>query len=92
MHDHDTPAETGLCVGATREPALLVAGVTWSLLRRGHAKKKGDRGLFSHTPGTPLRALVDDTHELHHEELSPMSGLFPSIVIGKGMFGYLPRV
>ena len=62
------------------------------ILETGSCQEKGDHGLFSQTPGTPLRALVDDTCDVHEEGLLPMSGLFASIVMRKVMFGYIPRV
>ena len=69
MYNHSTPIWEGALlitlVGADREPALLVAGVTWSLLIRGRTRMD-DHGLFSQTPGTPFRALMDDTCDVHH--------------------------
>ena len=53
-------------VGTSIEPALLVAGVKWSLLIRGRTGMD-DHALSSQAPGTPLRALMDDTCDVYHE-------------------------
>ena len=61
-------------VDASIEPALLVAGVAWSLSIRGRTRMD-DHGLFSQTPGTPLCPFMDGTMiervscDVHHEDV-----------------------
>ena len=78
-------------VGTSIEPALLVAGVKWSLSIRGRTGMD-DHALSSQAPGTLLRALMDDTCDVYHEGCYQRVDSLFSIARGKAMFGYLPRV
>ena len=78
-------------VGTSREPALLVARVKWSLSRRGYSRMEG-HALFLHAPGIPLRAPMDDTCDVYRGACHQRVDSLFSIAMGKVLFGCLPRV
>ena len=51
-----------------------------------------DHALSSQAPGTPLRALMDDTCDVYHEGWHQRVDSLFSIVRGKALFGCLHRV